>query len=153
MSSIISNLQMEIELVEAQICSLKQSKFDKECKVDDLQMLLKRISSETSFLLPCKITSCSDKKIKENKNVSVGHYKIRKYSDNSDFTTLSKCVSTITKASSHFLEDDNSSVNEKDDHCQLGIQRKIHNFLFDQIICNRIDNLSKAMSFWNTNLS
>ncbi len=154
MSNLINDLQKEIELVEAQIYNLKQSKFDKECKVDDLQMLLKRISNETSFLLPCKLTSSSLNKVKEINNVSKCQYKIRKYSDNSDFTSLSKCFSTNTKASSHFVEEDNYSVNEDNDHCLLGIQRKINNFVSENILSNsNEDNISKVMIYWTTNLS
>lgn len=99
-SQLLLSLEKEVVIVTKQIEELKAKKFDKECKVDDLKALMARVSQETSFLRPFYPNFNANSSNGLSKIKSFVPKSVRKYSDESHISDLSKCHSTSTNAAS-----------------------------------------------------
>jgi hypothetical protein len=101
--SIVYQLLQEISQLEKNISFLERQKQMKEYLVDDLRSLVDRVSEESSFLIPFK-PIFEGPKLTEKVLISAKGQ--RKYSEESEFSSLSKCASHTTKANSVYQEDD-----------------------------------------------
>lgn len=101
--TIVYQLLEEIKQVEKSIYLLQRQKQMKEYLVDDLRSLVDRVSEESSFLIPFK-PILDGPQLTEK--VLISAKGTRKYSEESGFSSLSKCASHTTKANSVYQEDD-----------------------------------------------
>lgn len=101
--TIVYQLLEEIKQMEKSIYLLQRQKQMKEYLVDDLRSLVDRVSEESSFLIPFK-PALEGPQLTEK--VLISAKGIRKYSEESGFSSLSKCASHTTKANSVYQEDD-----------------------------------------------
>lgn len=154
-SQLLLSLEREAILILQQIEELKARKFDKECKVDDLKALMAKVSQETSFLHPIcpKFTTSCGNSHGLNKIKSFVPKSVRKYSEESHISELSKCNSTSTNAVSmidHEVRHDHlfhkeHAFNSQTTMIELSIEEN-----------SRIVDSAHLMSistFWNQNLN
>lgn len=155
----ILQLQTELIALEQTIINLSYEKYQKEALVDDLKLLLNRISQETCFVNLSKsgtntsmssigygyVNKQTNQRKKEEANAP------RKLSDETDISVLSKCISSSTKAHSKYHEDDDSLLCENHEYSEDN--RKLNLF------CSKIkteqsgDIFSDLFSFWEVNIN
>lgn len=142
---LIQSMESQICQLERDISKLKSKNFDKECKIEDLRLLLLRISTETCFVKPYSqiINKREDKQLDG---------KVRKISGDS-YYSLSKNFSTSTQAVSI-----NCESKEDDDISEYTHDRSINlqlNYLNEtEYNCLQAKNHSlQIFNFWRENIN
>jgi len=153
-STIILHLQYELNALEQSIINLQSNKYEKETIAEDLKMLLNRISQETCYVTlndSCSLNigknlTCKGKD--EMPYISNIHsYVPRKFSDETDISELSKCISSSTKAHSKYHEEDDSLC---DYSYSNNYNRKLNPF-YSHV--KEEDFLSSIFNFWESNIN
>ncbi len=153
-STIIFHLQDELNALEQSIINLETIKYTKESMIEDLKLLLNRISQETCFTnLKYDYSLGIGKKLihqgkEELPYISNTYTQApRKFSDETDISELSKCISTSTKAHSRYHEEDDLICDYSDN---IHYNRKVNPF-YSHV--KEEDFLSNLFNFWEVNIN
>lgn len=100
-SETLKKIQCEISTLQGQIELLKAARFDKENKIEDLKALIVRVSAERTILRPIKFHHSANSSLSLNKLINVASKNVRKYSEDTHYSELSKGSTSTTTSGIH----------------------------------------------------